>query len=261
MPIQLTDPVRDVLNRSTITALTVQLPNEQLERKLYIEVNKVLEAAGGKWDRRTRSHVFTSDPRAKLGLAMETGQIVSKKQDLQAFYTSAEIAELVVDGLPQWTPEAMRKLRVLEPSAGHGALLKPLLAAGVWSTNVTCYDIDEEAVAVLNGLGFRAQARDFLEVLDPALVCVFDAVVMNPPFTKGQAVAHVTHALRFPRIGGHLVAIMPPTWQTSRKKADIELRKLLDRDYRWSVEKLPEGAFKEAGTAVQTVLLRAERLR
>ena len=38
MPIQLSDPVRDVLTRSTITSTTVTLPPEQLERKRAILV-------------------------------------------------------------------------------------------------------------------------------------------------------------------------------------------------------------------------------
>src|SRR3546814_3629081 len=35
-----------------------------------------------------------------------------------------------------------------------------------------------------------------------------DAVVMNPPFEKGQDVAHVLHAWRSLKTGGTLVAIM-----------------------------------------------------
>lgn len=250
-----------VLRGAVLTSTTVTLPPEKLDRKLYVQVNNVLEAAGGKWDRRMRAHVFPRDPRELLGLAVETGQIVSKKTELQAFYTPAALATHVASFLPSWAT-AKPSLRVLEPSAGHGALLKPLLAAGVWPTNVTCYDIDEEAVAVLNGHGYRASCRDFLTVLDPALVCTFDVVVMNPPFAKGQAVAHVHHALRFPKIGGRLLAIMPPTWETSRVKAAVALRDALTKSYDgWLVRPLPDGSFREAGTDVKVVLLDAERIR
>ena len=42
---KISDEVRDVLARSTITATTVTLPPGQLERKLYEAVNKALAAA------------------------------------------------------------------------------------------------------------------------------------------------------------------------------------------------------------------------
>lgn len=251
-----------VLRGAVLTSTTVTLPPEKLDRKLYVQVNNVLEAAGGKWDRRMRAHVFPRDPRELLGLAVETGQIVSKKTELQAFYTPAALAMEVVAFLPNWTPAKMRSLRVLEPSAGHGALLDPLVQQGVCAKNVTCYDVDQDAVDVLNGRGYRASCHDFLTVVDPALVCAFDVVVMNPPFAKGQAVAHVHHALRFPKVGGRLLAIMPPTWETSRVKAAVALRDALTKSYDgWLVRPLPDGSFREAGTDVKVVLLDAERIR
>lgn len=255
------EEVLAVLRRSVCTATSLTLPPDKLDRKLYVDVNKVLEAAGGKWDRRTRSHVFERDPRDVLDLAVSTGKIVSKKTELQAFYTPAKLAMQMAALLPNWTPAKMRSLRVLEPSAGHGALLDPLVQQGVNVQNVTCYDVDQDAVNVLNGRGYRASCRDFLSVLDPALVCAFDLVVMNPPFTKGQAVAHVHHALRFPQVGGQLLAIMPPTWESSRVRAAVALRDDLTRSYDWAVQPLPEGSFQEAGTNVKVVLLHAKRLR
>lgn len=255
------EEVLAVLRRSVCTSTTLTLPPDKLDRKLYVDVNKVLEAAGGKWDRRTRSHVFERDPRDVLDLAVSTGKIVSKKTELQAFYTPAKLAMQMVALLPNWTPAKMRSLRVLEPSAGHGALLDPLVQQGVNVQNVTCYDVDQDAVNVLNGRGYRASCRDFLSVLDPALVCAFDLVVMNPPFTKGQAVAHVHHALRFPHVGGQLLAIMPPTWETARVRAAVALRDDLTKSYDWAVQPLPDGSFQEAGTNVKVVLLHAKRLR
>ena len=252
MPIQLSESVRDVLTRSTITSTTVTLPPEQLERKLYVEVNQVLEAAGGKWDRRVRSHVFPSDPRELLGLALEKGAIVSKKQELQAFYTPDALADQIVK-----LAAVRRGSVVLEPSAGAGALAKACLRAGALPRDVYCLDIDPETSAHLSG--FSLILQDFLMWCPPDRVMTFDAVVMNPPFTRGQDIAHVAHALAFPARECMLVSVMTPTWLTSDKAAARALRSQLDRGYDWETKPLPDGSFKESGTNVKTILLVAQR--
>ncbi len=81
-----------------------------------------------------------------------------------------------------------------------------------------------------------------------------DAVIMNPPFSKGQDMAHVSRALEFLRPGGTLVAIMPPTWRTSgRNAAAAFIGKISDHSYDWI--DLPEGSFREADTSVNTGIL------
>ena len=49
---KITDEVRAVLEAASITATSVKL-NGQVDRALYVAVNKVLVGAGGKWDRMT----------------------------------------------------------------------------------------------------------------------------------------------------------------------------------------------------------------
>lgn len=101
--IELTREVRDVLVRSTITETSLTLPPGQLERKLYEAVNKVLVAAGGKWNKSAKAHIFQSDPRGLLGLAVELGEITDKKKLLGQYYTP--------DGLA----DRMAKLAKLQP--------------------------------------------------------------------------------------------------------------------------------------------------
>ena len=91
----ITDTVRDVLARSTITATSLTLP-EQLDRKTYDAVNKALSGAGGRWDRKAKAHVFNRDPREVLGLAVETGKATNVRTKLQAFYTPALLADRVI---------------------------------------------------------------------------------------------------------------------------------------------------------------------
>ena len=41
----------------------IELPDQQLDRKLYQSVNKVFADLGGKWDRKTKAHRFEEEVR------------------------------------------------------------------------------------------------------------------------------------------------------------------------------------------------------
>ena len=69
---------------------------------------------------------------------------------------------------------------------------------------------------------------------------------MNPPFTKGQDIKHVNHALQFLKPGGKLVAIM----------AGNDKSKWFDSlEWCYEIEDVPAGAFKESGTNVATIIV------
>lgn len=72
----LSDEARAVLRGSHVTAETVTLP-AQLDRKLYVEINKALVGIGGKWDRHRSCHVFLCDPRERLKASLETGKAIN----------------------------------------------------------------------------------------------------------------------------------------------------------------------------------------
>ncbi len=236
----LSDDVADILGRSTIRGNLLVLPAGQLERKTYEAVNKALVAAGGKWQRGVQGHVFDGDPRRKLGLMLETGVAVDERQAFQAFFTPAALAdELVQLG-------EVEGQTVLEPSAGHGALADACRLQG--AASIECVELNPEAAARLSAKKYPVTIGDFLaQPPQPR----FARVVMNPPFTKGQDLKHVQHALGFLKPGGLLVSIMSAN--TSRPKFQALLESLADYD----VIQVPAGAFKEAGTAVATIMLLA----
>lgn len=240
---KLTPEVQDVLAKSTITRNVLVLPG-QMSRELYEAVNKVLKNAGGKWKRGT-GHVFTSDPRAKLGLVLETGVSVDERKKYQAFYTPPELARFVAEA-----GDVSGRL-VLEPSAGHGALADACMAAG--ALGVACVELQPESAAILKGKGYATDMLDFLAI-EP--LPIYERVVMNPPFTKGQDVKHVVHALKWlsPRgradSGGRLVSVV----MGSARDMEAKWKKAL-APHPFSLFDLPEGSFKESGTAINTSLL------
>lgn len=254
--VALTPEVRDVLERSTITADSLVLPAGQLDRKLYEAVNKVLTIAGGKWNRSAKAHVFATDPRAALGLAVASGEILDKKKALQQFFTPEALARQVA-GMLEYTAG----MRVLEPSAGHGALARAVDAATDEFIEVHCIDVDPSCADKVKMAGLRsvvaADCRDFLALTPDDVGGLFDAVVANPPFTKDQDIHHVEHALTFLRPGGTLVAIMSPGFTFGETRVRREFRALVER-LGGEVTEVAAGTFAESGTDVRTVLVRLQ---
>ncbi len=115
------------------------------------------------------------------------------------WYLDPILAARIVEWALRRFPSKQR-LRVLEPSAGRGALAMPLREHGHL---VACVDIDPRNAEYLARLGFEVHAADFLK-LSPDGWGPFDLVVMNPPFEDGQAEQHIQHALKFaPSIVAH----------------------------------------------------------
>lgn len=248
--IKISDAAREVLARSQVSETRVVLPPEQLDRALYLEVNKALAAAGGKWNRKERAHLFERDPREALGVTVQAGTAVRQKQATQAFYTPAALADRIAE-----RASLRPAMRVLEPSCGEGALILAALRREP-GLRIRAYDIDEFAVKALEGVPQVAvyAPLDFLEDLPPGSKMLFHRVLMNPPFTQGQDIRHVTHAISYVRPGGRLVSVMSRGWRTSALKRAVAFRALLD-DHDTEIEDIPAGTFKESGTDVPTLLV------
>lgn len=242
-----------VLDRCRTEADRLYLPQEQLARKLYVRVDQVLQLSGGHWNRRSRAHVFELDAGEALEQLLMTGEVENAKKDFDAFYTPAWLAAKVVD-----LASLRLGSRVLEPSAGDGAIAEVVQRRGYL---LYAIDIRQEQVDQMRSLGgLQAECADFLSIDANARFgeFLFDAVVMNPPFSKRQDVRHVAHALTFLRPGGRLVAIMSAG---ILYRADTLTAWLREEVYRngGSIEQLEPGAFKESGTMVNACLVSMTR--
>ena len=117
---------------------------------------------------------------------------VSVDRERSAFFTPPKTASRLV----AWSG-AKSIDHVLEPSAGMGALVKPLLEMGC---TVDAWEIDEASATAVRGLCSDAQLRvfhaDFLEM--SALGRVpgrYHVTVANPPYEDNQDVRFVEAAL------------------------------------------------------------------
>ncbi|GAA2861067.1 methyltransferase [Nonomuraea rubra] len=220
----------------------------QMEYAFYKKVDKVLQATGGKWNRKAKAHLFDGDPSEVLEQVLLTGQITTP-QDLGYFPTPPTVVEHLLD-----LANLSAGSTVLEPSAGTGAIAGPMAARGLV---VDCVELDPERAAVVREAGYARQVllADFLTVqLGDLAGERYDAAVMNPPFAKQADITHVRHALDLVKPGGRLVSVMSisVSFRTNRTAADF--RALLD-ERGGEVIPLPEDAFRESGTGVRTAIV------
>jgi predicted RNA methylase len=223
------------------------LPPGQLDRKTYEKVNRVLELAGGKWGRSQKAHLFEGLAADKLEDVLLTGEITDAKKEFQFFETTAPVVNRILHAA-----ELDKTSRVLEPSAGHGAIA---LRAAETAAEVVCLELNSDCVKELKGNApanmVVHHAGDFLEA-EP--LPTFSHVLMNPPFSRAQDAKHILRAFEWLEKGGRLVAVASAGVTFRRDKAYQELRELVERQG-GTIEPLPEGSFLASGTGVNTVLI------
>lgn len=239
------DDVLAVLSGSFLRARTLTLPGA-LERSLYLRTNKVIEALGGKWNRRIACHEFDADAAPLIDAVILTGA-VELPSDFGFFPTPAWLVRDMIERA------AMRPgMTVLEPSAGDGAIATPL--RDTCEAKVFCVELQGKNVAALEAIGFEVAESDFME-FESALR--FDRVLMNPPFARRADVHHVTKAFRLLRAGGRLVAIMS-AGVTFRDDVLTNTFREFVADHDGTIEPLPDESFKTSGTAVRTVIVQMD---
>lgn len=254
MPIQISNEVITELSLASISDDGRQITlGRPLDRKLYIATNKVLEELGGDWKRGPKAHVFADDVRPRLEIALSTGKITTAA-DLGFFETPPDLAERLVR-MAEVGPGSF----CLEPSAGRGAIVEPLRAAGGL---VTMIEVDRDRFKHLR-LRFadheaRAVNADFMtyEPEEP-----FDRVVMNPPFAKvlgADCIDHVMRAFGMLIPSGVLVSVLPSGINFREDRRHVAFRAWI-KSHGGLVSDLPEGSFTTSKTEVNTCVLRVRR--
>jgi hypothetical protein len=243
---RVSDEVLKVLSEAQLAGNSLKLQG-QLDRAMYLSVNKVLEATGWTWNRKAKAHLCEGDAVEVLERVLLTGEVTIAKNEFDDFPTP----ELLAAQLVEWAyiePD----MKVLEPNGGSGRIVKAALAAGalVWS-----YEIQEAHAKKLDALLYPSGScirKDFMTV-EP--VETFDAVAMNPPFSRQQDIKHVMHAYKFLKPGGHMAAIMSAGVLFRTDRLTTSFRQLVE-DCSGVIEQLPDASFKESGTMVRTVVAR-----
>lgn len=237
--------VLGVISVAEVSGNAVRLVG-QLDRNLYLQTDKVLQAAGGKWNRKEGAHVFDGDAESRIDQIILTGDVVVPKDEYNYFPTPSSLVDRLME-----IANVQPGMLCLEPSAGKGAIAGSLLLATGKGGNLLCVELMPENAKHLRDLGLTTIEDDFLR-LEPTKI--YDRIVMNPPFAKQADIKHVMHALNFLSAGGLLVSIMGAGVVFRENKLAVEFRDLVEARG-GSIEALPEGSFKESGTMVNTVIV------
>jgi hypothetical protein len=141
--------------------------------------------------------------------------------------------------------------RVLDPSAGHGAIcdqVKPICK------EVKAIEINYTLAEILDAKDYLIEKpRDFLTI-EPQELTSYEKILMNPPFENLQDIDHVMHAFKFLKNGGRLVAIMSPSGFFRSDKKAANFRAWLQNLGGECID-IAAGAFKESQTNIATKLI------
>lgn len=241
-------PLQQQLNLLKVDGQRIMLPEQQLSE--YPKIKSAMTKAGGRYGKAKLEGVvrffFEFDPGVDVPATLanlQGGGKIDIKKDTQFFPTPVEEGRKALATLGDLDGK-----RVLEPSAGDGALADLAKQAGAEVVVIENWDIN---IKRLKAKGYDVIEQDFLSV-SPSDVGPVDAVLMNPPFSGRQDVAHVKHALGFLAPDGELTAIMSPQFQSSNIKVSANFRELVQLSGA-DVEAIEAGAFKASGTNVSTV--------
>lgn len=239
-----------MLDDVTVIGQSVAMP--ALDRALYVRVDKVLKAGGGKWSRSQQAHVFSNDidPRDVIDQILATQQITTV-QDLGYFPTPPDVVTELL-AIAKLTPG----MTLLEPSAGTGSIATAVANLGC---TVDCIELaPAHAQAIANGGYARSvTVADFLSV-GPPKDDLYDAIVMNPPFARQTDLDHVRHAVDFVKPGGRVIAVVSAGVTFRTNSATREFHDIVAAGD-GTITELAPNAFKASGTLVRTAVVQITR--
>ncbi|TAM91156.1 hypothetical protein EPN42_04655 [bacterium] len=173
---------------------------------LYREIDDFFDAIGVTWNRKRRRHVAPADAKAAIVEAVTTGFYADTIATLEFFPTGASYAHELAQDLANeigW----MAAPRILEPSAGDGAMVGAILEL-IPHAQVTAVEVDpRRAKSLLRRFAGDERVRVVEESIFSHTGTAYDGALMNPPFS--EALEHIRHVRLLLRAGGALVGIAP----------------------------------------------------
>ena len=250
---KLSDFWKTVLQESEITGNKLFLKT-QMDRKQYVELNKILELLWWKRNRKEKCHIFdVNNLQEAINEVCDTMEVIDVKVLYQQFYTPSELAKKLVE-----LADIQKTNDVLEPSAGQGAIVKEILKKEFRDLFIT--EIDKNNIDYLQEIKNEHKENnpqsdsillienwDFIEKTN---IWIVDKIIANPPFSKSQDVKHILEMYKYLKRGWRIVSIASSSIQTRSGKLYDEF-KSLDPEF---IE-IEDWAFKESWTMVNSVIV------
>ena len=214
------------------------LPTERLND--YAGLKKTLLKANGKYKRNTFEFPY---PAKDIISSLLSGKTIDFKKEFQFFETPAELADRLANNFFYEKEE----VDVLEPSAGHGALIDALRRSTSIKLNIDAVELSElnYQTLVKKYEEVRLFKEDFL-TFNPKKK--YDIIFANPPFAKNQDIDHIRKMYSLLKEGGRLISLASMSWTFGSQKKQVEFREWLENDVAANWYNLDNGAFKTSGT-------------
>lgn len=220
-----------------------------LDRKVYTKLKKKLESVGLRWNRHKKGFV---GPNAETALA-SIKSAGAQGEDLKKKYQFFETPPAVVDMLMEEVWASGKKFtplsRVLEPSAGRGAIVRELgnHFGEIWACEI--WDLNRDYLRNFGDVNLIE--HDFMELHEEN---EFDLIVANPPFRRNQDIDHIRKMYRHLKPDGLLVALSSMHWTFGKEKKCVEFRDWL-KEVQAGTENLDAGLFSSSGTEIATCMI------
>lgn len=235
--------VKEILKHCTLEDNILKIPNVRLNQKSYAEAKKWIEEAGGKWvGGKVQGFTFPFNPKRVFSI-LQKGNRCRLQQEFQFFETPSKLA----DWLVSLVGDIMDTDRVLEPSAGRGAIVKAIHRNNP-NVTVDCYEMMPENKEILSSLnGVNILGDDFTTCAD----AYYDKIIANPPFSNNQDIAHVKKMYCMLNKDGILASITSAHWEFSQEKVCCDFRDWL-KNINARIYDIDEGEFHDSGTNIKS---------
>lgn len=254
----MSDLLQSALMECRAEGNTIMPGARRLDPHLYAQLKKLMTDNHGRWKGGNAQRFEFPFPGWELLAAFRRGERPSFKRDFHYFPTPPEVCSQMFNTfIPMYSSELGVKppaIRILEPSAGQGAILDFFFGEFLpWADDSThrwdCVEIHPINREKLREKGYRIAGDDFAE-FEPEEP--YDFVFANPPFKHDAA--HIEKMADCLARDGDLCAVVPSSFENRAHRTVAALRE----KFEWvSFYEIPEKAFKSSGTGVSTKLLAA----
>lgn len=237
------ETLRQDLESLILEEKTAFLPSTPLNN--YAELKKTLVKACGKYKK--NSFIFPYPACEVVGKLID-GENTNFKKEFQFFATPQSLAERMANEII-WDKE---EVNILEPSAGHGALIDEVLKLN----QSVKKNIDAVELSDLNFKTLEEKYGDTINLYNDDFLNFnagkkYDIIIANPPFNKNQDIDHIRKMFSLLADGGQLITIASSSWTFGSQKKQVEFKEWLENDVVANWVDLEGGEFKSSGTNVK----------
>ena len=221
------------------------MPQVQFDKKSYNTVKTWIEESFGSWNSQKQGFTWDFDANRVVGILIQ-GKRCNLRQDYQFFATPDAVADLAASKFSSIKPN----MKILEPSAGRGALINAVKRICP-NAIVDCYELMPENVQFLRNIeGASIIGEDFIKECTGK----YQRIIANPPFSGNQDIEHVYAMYNHLDVNGEMSVITSQHWKIGSDSKCKNFRKWLD-DHEAQIQDIAAGEFKESGTGIQTTLI------